>query len=117
MIKVSVPCLLFGLLMLLQGLASAEPAPAPDMQTTQGLFLGIEQGDYAHWKIRRQSGKEASFFILQPDDSVRQALAKPQDYTGKNCRVHWKKTTEDIPEAGGKQAVKQIVSVEWLPAK
>lgn len=107
---------LLGLALFVSGAVAAEP-PAPKLQTTQGIFLGIEQGDYAHWKIRKANGKEASFFILRPDDAVKKALAKPQDYTGQTCRVHWQKTAKEIPEAGGKQVVKQIVSVEWPKAK
>jgi hypothetical protein len=31
--------------------------------------------------------------------------------------VTWKKSTENIPEAGGKMEIEQILSVEWLGKK
>jgi hypothetical protein len=119
MSKISALCVALGFLALLPVVRSAEPAPdkAPALQTTLGVFLGIEQGDYAHWKLRKKNGKETTFFILRPDASVEKVLEKPEARVGQNCRVQWKKTTENIPEAGGKQVVRQIVSVEWLDVK
>ena len=43
--------------------------------TAEGTFTGIEQGDYAHWKMRTTSG-EVSFYILKPDASVEKVLAR-----------------------------------------
>lgn len=86
-------------------------------QVTEGIFLGIEQGDYEHWNLRTSTGKELSLFVLQPDSSLDKALENPQAFTGKKCKVTWKKSIEDIPEAGGKIEVEQILSVEWLSPK
>lgn len=84
--------------------------------TAEGTFTGIEQGDYAHWKMRTKSG-EVSFYILKPDASVEKVLAKPKPFVGRKCRITYKKTTENIPEAGGKMEIQQIVSVEWTEKK
>jgi hypothetical protein len=45
---------------------------------------------------------------------VEKVLKNPSAFIGRKCRVEWKATTEDIPEAGGETALEQIVSVEWL---
>jgi len=83
-------------------------------QVTEGRFKGIEEGDYFHWNMLNSAGEELSFFILKPDASVDKVLENPQSYVGKKCRVTWKKSTEDIPEAGGKIEIETILSVEWL---
>lgn len=84
------------------------------MQSTDGTFLGIEEGDYAHWQMKTDGGKEVSFFILRPEASVEKVLENPKGYKGKKCRVQWKASTAKIPEAGGDMKVEQILSVEWL---
>jgi hypothetical protein len=84
---------------------------------TDGVFLGIEEGDYAHWNMRTVDGDEVSYFILNPDAAVDKVLENPKAYTGKKCRVTWKKSTENIPEAGGKMEIEQVLSVEWLGKK
>jgi hypothetical protein len=64
-----------------------------------------------------KSGEEVSYFIMRPDDSVEKVTENPEKYIGKKCRVTWKKSTENIPEAGGKMEIEQILSVEWLGKK
>jgi hypothetical protein len=82
-------------------------AGAPKTGTTDGTFVGIEQGDYAHFLIKDTNGKDASFIILRPDNSVQQYLDKPAKLKGHKVRVHWKEQT--IPEAGGlKQTVVKV---------
>lgn len=114
MLKNSTLCVAFFGLILLLGPALVQAAPPKAKQTASGVFLGIEQGNYAHWKLRKIDGEEVSFFILNPDSSVEKVLASPKEYVGKKCLVELKTTTENIPEAGGKMEVEQIVSVEWL---
>lgn len=87
------------------------------VQNTEGVFTGIEQGDYAHWKIRTAAGEELSFFVLRPDASIEKVLEKPEAFVGRKCRVTWKTSTENIPEAGGKMEIEQILSVEWSGQK
>jgi hypothetical protein len=79
----------------------------------KGTFKGIEQGDYGHWNMVDEQGKEHSFFIMQPDESIDKVLEKPEAYVGKACVVQWKKSMENIPEAGGEMAIEQVLSVEW----
>lgn len=91
--------------------AAAKPAAT---RTTDGTFIGIEEGDYAHWLMRTASGKDVSFFILHPDASVEKILENARAYQGRKCRATWKESTENIPEAGGRMKIEQILSVEWL---
>ena len=89
-------------------------APTGVVQTTTGSFKGIEQGDYGHWNMTDAAGKELSFFILQPDASVDKVLEDAVPFVGKSCEIQWKKSKEDIPEAGGAMMIEQILSVKWL---
>lgn len=82
-------------------------------KTTSGTFTGIEEGDYAHWNMKTEKGEEMSYFILQPDGSIEKVLVNPKSFVGKKCVVKWKASKENIPEAGGKIDVEQVVSVEW----
>ena len=82
--------------------------------STEGTFVGIEQGDYAHFQIKDKTGKDASFIILRPDNSVQPYLDNPTKLKGTQVRVHWKEQT--IPEAGGKmKTVTRIESAETKP--
>jgi hypothetical protein len=83
-------------------------------ETTEGVFLGIDQGDYFHWKMRDNDGKEVSLFILNADPSVEKVAEAPDAYLNKKCRVTWKRSKQELPEAGGQQEVAQIISVVWL---
>ncbi|MEZ5385724.1 MAG: hypothetical protein R3F13_09430 [Prosthecobacter sp.] len=83
------------------------------VKVLEGTFTGIEEGDYFHWKMRVKGQGEISLFILNPDKSVEQVMDDPQEFEGHRCRVTWKKSTENIPEAGGKMEIEQILSVEW----
>lgn len=79
----------------------------------EGVFTGIEEGDYAHWTMKTAAG-ERSFFILKPHPSIEQALAQPAKFKGKRCRITWKKSMEEIPEAGGRMEVEQVLDVRWI---
>lgn len=83
-------------------------------QVIEGSFLGIEEGDYFHWNMRDATGRERSFFILNPDSTVDKVIANPEAFVGKKCRISWQRSEETIPEAGGKMQVEQILRVEWL---
>lgn len=87
---------------------------ATETKETTGEFLGIDEGDYFHWRMKDSKGVEVSFFILNPGASVETVLEKPESFVGKRCRVTWKKSMETIPEAGGKIEVKQILEVKWV---
>jgi len=90
-----------------------KPVAAAAVEMT-GVFLGIEEGDYAHWRMKNEKGGEVSFFILQPEPSVEAVMENPEKFAGKRCRVTWKKSMETIPEAGGKMEVEQVFGVKWL---
>lgn len=81
--------------------------------TTEGTFLGLEEGDYTHWRMK-SGGEEVSFFVLQPDKSVEKVIEEPSKFKDRKCRVRWKETVENLPEAGGRTKIRQVVSVEWL---
>lgn len=81
--------------------------------TTAGVFTGIEQGDYSHWKMRTAGGEEVSFFILRTDDAIERVLNDPQEYEGRSCRVTWERRTENLPEAGGEMEIEVLTSVAW----
>jgi len=87
---------------------------AAKTQQQEGVFIGIEEGDYFHWQLRTAQGEEVSYFILQPDASVDQVVEDPGSYLGRRCVITWQKSMEDIPEAGGKMEIEQIMSVKWL---
>src|SRR5688572_27458767 len=80
------------------------------MGSTEGTFVGIEQGDYAHFQIKDKKGKDDSFIVLRPDKSVQAYLDNPTKFKGRKVRVHWKEET--IPEAGG--PMKTVTKVESL---
>jgi hypothetical protein len=79
--------------------------------STEGTFIGIEQGDYAHFLIKDKKGKDDSFIILRPDKSVQPYLDHPAKLKGKRVRVHWEE--QMIPEAGEK--MKTVTKVELRP--
>lgn len=97
--------------------ATEKPAKAGALQSTSGTFTGIEQGDYFHWNMTTDAGEEVSYFLLKTDEALDKVIEKPEAYKGRKCTVKWKETTEDIPEAGGKIKVQQVVSVEWAAKK
>ena len=78
---------------------------------TDGTFAGIEQGDYAHFLVKQPHGKQESFFILRPDNSVQSYLDNPSKLKGRRVRVYWEERDEHIPEAGGKQQIKVVTKV------
>ena len=100
------------------GETNAKPKEkAGAVQTTEGTFIRIDEGDYLHWVMKTTQGKEMSFFVLKPDAGLEKVLAAPGPFAGKKCRVQWKSSTENIPEAGGMMKLEQILSVEWLVKK
>ncbi len=102
----------------LNGKSAAKPKEkAGAVQQAEGTFTGIDDGDYLHWNMKTAQGKELSFFVLQPDAALEKVVAEPGKFVGRKCRVQWKSSVENIPEAGGKMKLEQILSVEWLGKK
>jgi hypothetical protein len=101
-----------------QAVPLAEKAKAEKTQILEGTFVRIDEGDYFHWVIKPTEGEERSFFILNPPDaSVDKVVEEPAAFVGKKCRITWKASKEEIPEAGGKIDIEQVLSVEWLGKK
>ena len=98
--------------------AGERPAPfgvdSAAVGTTTGAFKGIEEGDYFHFHITDAKKNDVSYFIMKPDKSVEAVLANPASFVGKRCRVEWKTSVVDVPSAGGKISLTEILSVEWL---
>lgn len=100
------------------GVCGSKPAKpkAAKEQRLEGTFVRIDEGDYFHWVMKSKSGEEQSFFIFKSHASIDAVIDSPEAYVGKKCRIFWKKSTEDIPEAGGKMEIDQILRVEWITA-
>ena len=93
-------------------LVVASPAFAESQKGhSDGTFLEIEQGDYAHFIIKTKAGRE-SFFVLRPDQSVQSFIDNGAKLKGRKVRVHWEERNESIPEAGGKQRIKVVTKVD-----
>ena len=105
------------------GEKSKKPAakPTPNVTNagtvTEGTFSGVDNGDYFHFKLKPAKGAELSLFVIQSTPALDKVLENPAPYLGKKCRVTWKKTTENIPEAGGKIEIDKLISVEWVDKK
>ena len=90
----------------------AEAADAADKNrgrtgSTEGVFVGIDSGDYQHFLIKDKQGKQQSFVILKAHSSLKSYLNNPAKLKARRVRVHWKMAT--IPEAG--EEMKTVVKV------
>ncbi len=83
---------------------------AGDAQQLTGVFTGLEVGDYTYLKLDA-GGEERSFMILDTDDAIEALLADPSAYEGRKLTITWQTSEQDIPEAGGKIEVDQLLSV------
>lgn len=84
------------------------------LKSTVGTFLGIEEGDYFHWKMRTEAGEEVSYFMLRPDASLDRVVENPEEFKGRKGRVFWKRTSEKLYDSPDPMEVEQIVTVDWL---
>lgn len=84
------------------------PAGAPKSGTAKGTFVGIEQGNYAHFQIKDKKGKYDSFIILSPDKSVQPYLDNAEKLKGEKVCVHWKE--QNI--FGADRPMKTVMKVE-----
>jgi hypothetical protein len=96
------------LFVLFLSVASLNAAGASGSGTTEGTFVGIEQGDYANSLIKDKNGHDDSFTILRPDESVKPYLDNPGKFKGHPVKVYW--TKKFIPEAG--YPMKTVYKVE-----
>ena len=64
--------------------------------STEGTFIGIEQGNQTYFLIREKDGREHPFIILHPDESVQSYLDHAAKFKGRPVKVYWvKKVTGD----------------------
>ena len=84
--------------LLVLSVASVNAAGASGSGSTEGTFVGIEQGDYPHFLIKEKNGQSDSFVILRPDESVQPYLDNPAKFKGRAVKVYW--AQKFIPEAG-----------------
>lgn len=105
------------------GATTSEPAtadPAPDkpaaedgINTVKGTFMSMDMGDYMHFNMRGDDGTELSFFVMDtPEDQI--APFEQGGMEGKAVEVTWRKSTRNIPEAGGEMEIEELVSVKVL---
>lgn len=84
------------LFVLFLSVGSLSAAGAGGQGSTEGTFVGIEQGDPAHFLIKEKNGGEHWFAILRPDGSVQPYLDNPGKFKGRPVKVYWhKKVTAD----------------------
>ena len=83
-------------------------APLGKVQTFEGTFQGLEEGDYLHLNVQGASGP-TSFWCM--DAACEGWDEKP---TGTRIKVIWKKVKENIPEAGGEMELEMVISITAL---
>jgi dsDNA-binding SOS-regulon protein len=102
----------------LQAFKTKKDLPAAAVaKVATGTFTGIEVGDYSHWQMKSEKGEELSFYIINADEATEKIMKNPKAFVGKKCQVKLKTSMADIPEAGGKIEIEQILGVEWLENK
>lgn len=80
--------------------------------TMDGTFLRLDQGDYAHFVIKDNAGKEQDFFVIKGDSTIDAIVAAPAKYKGRKVSVKWQVVMTDIPEAGGQTKIRKLVSIK-----
>jgi hypothetical protein len=93
-----------------------EDKPKADVaeEVLEGTFLGIEQGDYAYFKVKAANGDEKSLMVLDTDETYQKIEAAPDKFVGKKVKVYWTKSKENIPENGGEMEVEKYLRAEVL---
>lgn len=81
---------------------------------TDGIFVGIEQGDYAHFQIKNNTGKEESYFLLHPDKSSEAYLDHPEKFKDRNVRRYCQEEMQKVAEAGETMRIGVVLRVEAL---
>lgn len=79
-----------------------------------GTFVGIEQGDYFYFQVEISQGEARSFMVLQPDKTYEEVAENVEQYIGKQVKVYWKTSKENIPEAGGEIEVDKYIKAKFL---
>lgn len=80
------------LLVLFVSVGSLAAAGGSGQGSTEGTFVGIEQGDPARFLIKEKDGSSDSFAIRRPaDKSVQPYLDNPAKFKGRSVKVYWYK--------------------------
>lgn len=93
---------------------AAAPEKEKSGNVLEGVFSGIEEGDYMHWTMKDKKGQEKSFFVQPDGEGLGPVVENPRKFVGRKCRVRWERRNEEIPEAGGKMEIEIVTGVEWL---
>lgn len=94
------------------GLAAEPNAKVLKRGVTDGTFVRIEQGDYAHFYVKTKTNREESFFILNPDPSLQPYLDNGAKFAGRKVHVRWEERMQTLPEAGGPTRIQIVTKVE-----
>ena len=82
-------------------------------QVFEGTFDGIEQGDYAYFKVRGVA-EDKSFMVLNADKTYKAISANPEKFIGRRVKVYWIAAKQNIPEAGGMINIEKYVRAVLL---
>ncbi|MFM9014313.1 MAG: hypothetical protein ACKORK_12275, partial [Gemmatimonadota bacterium] len=80
-----------------------------------GTFQSLEMGDYPHFNMLTNDGREVSFFALSisPDEMAR---FEQEGMCGTPVQVQWRRSKRFIPEADEEMEIDELVSVAILDA-
>ena len=79
------------LFVLFLSVGSLSAAGAGALGSTEGTFVGIEQGNPQYFLIKETAGGEQRFVILGPGESVQPYLDNPAKFKGRPVKVYWHK--------------------------
>jgi hypothetical protein len=96
-----------------------DPVPPADqpkavLETLSGTYITTETGDYLHAVIKGDDNTEYSFFLSEDFPEARVPEMMEGLWDGKAVKVQWRKVERDIPEAGGRIEIDEIVSIEAI---
>ena len=57
--------------------------------STEGTFVGIGRDDQSHFLIKDLDGRDHSFLLQSPDESVKPFLDNPAKCKGRPVKVYW----------------------------
>ena len=57
--------------------------------STEGTFVGINREDQSHFLIKDREGRDHSFLLQSPDESVKPFLDDPAKCKGRPVKVYW----------------------------
>ena len=88
--------------------------PKAALETLTGTYVTTEIGDYVHAVIKGDDNTEYSFYLSEDFPEARSAEMGEGLWDGKAVKVQWRKVERDIPEAGGRIEIDELVSIEAI---